>query len=332
MFIIFGTRQISRDVKDSLPIRNVCPRCSMLSDMRLQRVATYLSVFFVCFAVFLLWFTTVLNAQDLKSENPPDTVYMSVAVTDQQHHSVRGLPKENFRIYEDKKEQTITSFSQEAVPMSLGIIWDVSSSMRTEQIFERAKAAVTSLLSFRQTENEYFLVTFSESARIQPITNERLQTEVQIDTKKGRTALFDAIYLGLDRINQSKHDKKVLLIISDGEENCSKHKASEIHKYAKESDVQIYGILPPGPMWDGINTLQSIVSVTGGRIFFYKDDWSLAAQLLLEEFQSQYQICYTPAYNKHDGKWRKIKIKLFPPSGHPKLIIHARQGRYAPKN
>jgi Ca-activated chloride channel homolog len=286
---------------------------------------------FSCFSALSLFLVFALGAQNSNSTKPPETVCVRIIVHDPLGRYVTGLSKESFRIYEDKAEQTIASFSQQEEPMSFGIVWDISRSKNRGESMESAKAAVSHLLRSRGAENECFFINFSESAPIQTIIGNMLPVEVQIDKSKKRIALFDAVYMGLDRISQSRHDKRALLVISDGEETYSQHKASEIRKYAMESDVQIYGIGEPGSL---ANTLQNIASSTGGSIYRPNSFNELKYYIdhINDELRNQFLLCYTPTNNKHDGTWRKIEIKLDLPPKLPKLTFHAREGRYAPKN
>jgi Ca-activated chloride channel homolog len=294
---------------------------------------------FCCIAAFSLCFVFALNAQDQKTANPSEIISVIVSVLDPINRPIIELKKENFRIYEDKAEQTIAGFSRQNTPISLGIIWDVSPSMLENNFLEKAKTAVERLLSSRNAEDECFLITFSKDATLQPIAGETLKAEVPIRIKERSTSLYDAIYMGLDRINRGKHDRKVLIIVSDGQDNHSRHSESEVRKLAKESDVAIYGIMDSGHQ--GYLRIMNIVNVTGGRIFTvyvggrifphqYAPD--LCAQMLQEELQNQYLMSYTPTNNKHDGKWRKITVKLNAPSELHKLTVRAREGRFAPKN
>jgi len=256
---------------------------------------------------------------------------VQVSVTDPLNRYVTGLEKERFRIYEDNAEQAIAGFSQKAVPMSVGIILDVSRSRYAGEYFERAKAAVWRFLRSWNQEDECFLINFSESAPIQPITAKMLPADVQIDNSKKRIPLYDAVYMGLDRINRGKHDKRALIIISDGEETYGQHKASEIRKNATESDVQVYGI---GEMGRFPNAIQNMANITGGRCYFPNclRELDYCIDLICAGLRSQYLLCYTPTNNKHDGKSRKIKIRVDPPPKFPKLTVHARKERYVPKN
>jgi Ca-activated chloride channel homolog len=293
-------------------------------------MSAHIRISFTCFSALSLCLVSALGAQNQNSTNPTESACVRIIVHDPLHRYVTGLPKESFRLYEDKTEQTIASFNQKAEPMSFGIVWDVSRSRNRGESFESAKAAVSRLLRSLGAENEYYLINFGESAPIQTTSGKILPVEVQIDKSKKRIALFDAVYMGLDRISQSRYDKRALLIISDGEETYSQHKASEILEYANESDVQIYGIMKPGPF---TKTIQNIASVTGGMIFSLSQfELDYCIDLLLPGLRNQYLLCYMPTNNKHDGTWRKIEIKLDPPPKLPKLTFRAREGRYAPKN
>jgi Ca-activated chloride channel homolog len=300
-------------------------------------MSAHIRVSLGCFSAFSFLLAFALSAQGQDSTNPTETVCVRVSVSDPLNRLITGLKKEHFRIYEDKAEQTIASFSQQSVPMSVGIVWDVSRGRNGGENFEGAKAAVSRLLPSRNPEDEYFFINFSESAPIQAITGKMPPTAVQIDKSKIRIPLFDAVYMGLDRTKQGKHDKRALIIISDGEETYSQHKASEIRKFANESDVKIFGIAEQGRL---PNAIQDIASITGGRILVPPrlalhqplGELGYFIDLLLAELRNQYLLCYAPTNNKHDGTLRKIEVKLDPPPKLPKLIIHARKERYVPKN
>jgi Ca-activated chloride channel homolog len=303
-------------------------------------MSAYIRLPFGCIAVFSLCLVFALNAQDQKSSSPTGTVSLTVSVWDPINRPITDLQKENFRVFEDKVEQPIASVSRQDDPISLVIAWDISASMRTEGVFEKAKTAVGRLLSARHREDECFLITFSESAVIQTITSGAPQTEVRIDKKRNRlTAMYDAVYMGLDRLNHAQHAKKALVIISDGQDNSSRHSESDIRKFAKESDVQVFGILDSEHQ--GYLRIMNIVNATGGRIFtvymggnMFPNQYTpeACAQMLLDELQCQYSISYRPHNNNRDGKWRKIKVKLNAPPGLPKLTVRTREGRYAPNN
>ena len=155
---------------------------------------------------------------------------------------------------------------------------------------------------------------------------------------KGRTALLDAIYLGLRKMNQARYERKALLIISDGGDNRSRYTEAEIKSLVKEADVQIYaiGIFDPYFRTEeesrGPGLLEAITDITGGREFTVGDPNELpdiAAKIGIE-LRNQYLIGYRPKSDSRDGKWHKVKVKLMPPKGLPPLQVHAKTGYYAP--
>jgi Ca-activated chloride channel family protein len=266
-----------------------------------------------------------------------ETVVFRVTVTDPLDRHVVGLEKSDFHIYEDKVEQTIDWFSQEASPVSVGLILDMSSSMGTDRNIQKAKNAIVHFLEKGSEDDEYCLISFNERTNlVQRFTRRSATVRSEIATIEvgGRTALFDAVYLGLNEVQKAKNEKKALLLVTDGEDNSSRYTLSQVRELAKESDAQIYAIGQQGREGYGNGVIQSIVSLTGGRTFFPRtfNDLDYYIDLLHGELRSQYVLAYTPSNKMHDGKWRKIAVKIDPPAGLPKLIIHAKDGYYAPKN
>jgi Ca-activated chloride channel family protein len=124
-----------------------------------------------------------------------------------------------------------------------------------------------------------------------------------------------------------------LIVITDGEDNSSRYSANEISDFAKEMDVQIYAIGQEGMLGTGRYPIQSIVNLTGGRAFFPNNfsELDYYIDLIHAELRSQYVLWYNPTNKTHDGKWRRIKVKLDAPQGLPKLIVRAKEGYNAPK-
>jgi Ca-activated chloride channel homolog len=298
-------------------------------------------------AVFLLtvlaiaaWTCPRLTAQQQKPDKPlfrvgVETVFVKASVTDPLNRYVTGLEREHFRVFEDKVEQTVVHFTQQSAPISVGLLFDVSGSMK-----ENIYSARNSLVRFLQTGNpddEFFLVTFNhKTALVQSFTNEAaaIQGQVALRQPSGRTALYDAVYMGLDHIKAAKNEKKALILITDGEDNSSRYTPAEVREFAKESDVQIYGIGEEGKLGYGRSEIQNIVALTGGRAFFPNNfnELDYYIDLIHAELRNQYVIGYVPTNKNHDGKWRKIRVKLEPPEGLPPLKVHAKEGYYAPKN
>jgi Ca-activated chloride channel family protein len=265
---------------------------------------------------------------------------VTATVTDPSGRIVSGLRPENFRLWEDRVEQKIEYFSEEDVPMSLGLIFDISGSM-SEKLSKARDAAVT-FLKMGSPEDEYFLVEFSDAPKVtEDITTDvsRLQNHLVFAHAKGMTALFDAVYVGLEKLRTGTNTKKALLVITDGEDNHSRYTFSDVKEFARERDVQIFaiGIVDPvsSVLVEGSNgraVIEDLVAITGGRAFFPESVYELediCAKIALE-LKNQYVIGYHPGNTEKNGKWRKIRVKLSPPKGLPSLSVRSKTGYYAP--
>ena len=290
-----------------------------------------------------LLFLFDLYGQSRKPAAPPlfkvgvENVFVKVSVIDPLNRFVTGLEKEHFKIYEDNVEQTIAYFNQEAAPISVGIIFDVSGSMKDNNNIRKAKSAITRFLQSGNPEDDYFLITFNQKTTLaHAFTDESssVQNEVAFQKPGGRTALYDAVYMGLDQIARGRNDKKALILITDGEDNSSRYSPSEVRDFVKETDVQIYAIGEEGNLGYGRSQIRNIVSLTGGRAFFPNsfNELDYYIDLIHAELRNQYVLGYEPTNKAHDGKWRRIRVKLDAPQGLPKLSVHAKEGYYAPKS
>jgi Ca-activated chloride channel family protein len=305
-------------------------------------MATKDRLFILSMAVLFSLFGVALRAQNKKPAEPAlfkvnvETVFVKVSVTDPLGRYVTGLEKEHFKVYEDNVEQSIEHFSQQAAPISAGIIFDVSASMKGMNNIGKAKNAIRRFLESGNPADEYFLITFNHKTNLAfGFTDQSsdVQNTVAMQKAGGSTALFDAVYMGLDQIKRSSNDKKALILITDGEDNSSRYSATEIREFAKELDAQIYVIGEEGPIGYGRGPIQTIVNLSGGRSFFPNNfnELDYYIDLIHAELRSQYLVGYTPGNKTHDGKWRRIRVKLDAPAGLPKLIVKAREGYYAPK-
>jgi len=266
-----------------------------------------------------------------------DTVFVKVSVTDPLNRFVVGLEKDNFRVYEEMVEQHITHFVQQAAPISVGILFDVSGSMKSNNNINAAKNAIVRFLQSANPEDEFFLVTFNQMPTlVTGFTNETsaIQNQISFKNPGGRTAVYDSVYMGLEQMKAAKNEKKAIILITDGEDNSSRYSSTEVREFARESDVQIYGIGEEGQLGYGKSEIQNIVAMTGGRAFFPDNfnELDYYIDLIHSELRNQYVLGYVPTNKSHNGKWRKIQVKLDPPAGLPRLIIHAKEGYYAPKS
>jgi len=267
---------------------------------------------------------------------------VNVVVTDPYNRLVTGLDTDNFRVFEDNVEQEITTFSSEDVPISIGVIFDCSGSMSNK--LGKAREAAMEFFKTANPEDEFFLVSFNERAELaSSFTNsvEDLQSRLMLTSSKGRTALFDAIYLGLSQMRGAHNAKRALLILSDGGDNHSRYQEGDIKRLVKEADTQLYaiGIFDPleyrgrtSEELNGPSLLSEITEMTGGRVFAASNLNELPdiATKIGLELRNQYILGYRPSNKAHDGRWRKIKIKLRPPRGLPQLSVYSKTGYYAP--
>jgi Ca-activated chloride channel family protein len=266
-------------------------------------------------------------------------VQVPMTVTDPMNRLVTGLEKENFAIFDNNSQQTIKYFSTQDAPISIGVIFDLSGSMSSK--FLRARKALTEFLRTSNPQDEFFVVGFNDRpAVIVDYTSDVDDVEARMVMLKpeNRTALIDAVYLGVDKLRQARYDRKALLVISDGGDNRSRYTENELRRVVRESDLQIYSIgifdtyAPTTEEQMGPVLLNDICEMTGGRMFRVADisDLSDIAERISAELRNEYVVGYTPSEVKHDGNWRKLKVRLMPPPGLPQLTVHFRQGYYAP--
>jgi VWFA-related protein len=269
-------------------------------------------------------------------------VLIPVTVTDPMNRFVTGLEKENFKVFEAGKEQELSQFSSEDAPLSVGVVFDCSGSMGHK--LEKSRQAVSQFFKTANPEDEFFLVQFHDSAElIQPFTTslEEIQNRLTFTQSRGRTALLDAIYLALHETKKAKNPRKALLVISDGGDNNSRYTEGEIKNLVKEADTQIYaiGIYEPAESrartaeeLAGPGLLTDIAEQTGGRQYAVENLNELPdiAAKIGVELRNQYILGYSPQNQDHDGKYRRVQVKLIQPRGLPPLRAFWRLGYYAP--
>ena len=269
-----------------------------------------------------------------------DLVLVQVTITDPMNRLVTGLEKENFQLFEGGSKEEIKSFSSEDAPVSLGVIFDSSGSMSSKM--DRAKDAVGEFFKTANPQDEFFMITFSDEPEVvNDFTSsvDEIQGKLIYAVPRRRTALLDAIYMGVSKMREAKYPKKALLIISDGGDNHSRYTEGEIKALVKEADVMVYAIgiydryFPTLEERLGPQLLGEIAELTGGRAFTVENPNDLAdvATKIGIELRNQYVLGYRPTKVVRDGKWRKIKVKLLPPKGLPPLRVYARTGYYAPE-
>jgi Ca-activated chloride channel family protein len=323
-------------------------------------------VFFISFIPLLLFgivlckspalaVAQVLVSDDVKHDTPGqalkrgqavhidvDLALVNVTVTDPYNRLVTGLEPDNFRVFENNVEQEIQYFSSEDVPISIGVIFDLSGSMANK--VGKAKEAALQFFKTANPQDEFFLVSFNDRAEVvSTFTSsvEDLQSRIVSASAKGRTALLDGIYLGLSEMRTARNAKRALLIISDGGDNNSRYNERDIKRLVREADTQLYsiGIFDPfeyrsrtAEELNGPSLLTEVTELTGGRAFTVENVNELPdiATKIGSELRNQYILGYRPSNKSHDARWRKIKVKMRAPKGLPPLSIYAKTGYYAP--
>jgi Ca-activated chloride channel homolog len=269
-----------------------------------------------------------------------DLITFTVTVTDTYGRYVSGLGKNAFTVMDDKKPQEITFFSDDDSPVSVGVIFDVSGSMGGDKI-KRARDALSKFIQTSHDSDEYFLIAFNTRAQLlldKTRDGNAVLDKLTFVQTKNNTALYDACYLGVEKVQRGAHPKRALLLISDGQDNNSRYTFNELRRLLKESDVTLYGIgiLSGGDAgsslgMEGQSILDELASVSGGKAFFPRsaaemDD--IFEQIALE-LRHQYSIGYKPTDFSNDGRWHRIKVKVNPPRGLPRLFVRSKEGYYA---
>lgn len=269
-----------------------------------------------------------------------DLVTLTLTVQDLYGRYVSGLTKKAFSVFDNNQQQDITFFSDTDAPISVGILFDVSGSMAKDKIV-KARKALEKFVATSHPSDEYFLIAFNSRAQLlmdRTRDGEAVLRKLTLVEPKQNTALYDAVYLGVEKVTRGSHQKRALLIISDGQDNASRYNFGEVRRLMKESDVVTYavGILGGGDAsstlgMQGQAFLDELTSVTGGKSFYPQSDVEMDEifERIALELRHQYSIGYTPKDFAPDGKWRKVKVKVKPPRGLPRLTVRSRDGYYA---
>jgi Ca-activated chloride channel homolog len=278
-----------------------------------------------------------------------DLVLMYTSVFDKAGKFVPGLKKDNFKLFEDGIQQAVTTFSQEDVPVSMGILLDLSGSMRGK--IDQVNRAALAFIKASNPNDQVFLIGFNDEVELlQDYTSDidEITDALENTVVTGGTALYDSIYLGVQKAHTGSKPKKAIVVISDGEDRDSYYKLDEMVSKVQESDVQIFsvGIIDEtsekdrgffgrfsktGPQ-KAHDVLVRISEETGGKAFFpskVTDIHGIVAEIA-SELRSQYSLGYFSSNAARDGSFRRVKIEL---NGSVANTAHARyrRGYYAPK-
>ena len=267
-------------------------------------------------------------------------VLVPVTVRDEMGRIVSGLQRSNFIAYDDGQLQPISSFSSVDAPFSVGLVFDTSGSMRGKM--DTARLAAKAFWQSANPEDEAFLVVFSDRPELQvDFTSDfaEIQNGLLFAAAKGKTALIDAIHLAMRHLRSAHNSRRALLVITDGGDNNSRFSKGELLRFAREADVQIYGVgIHDGPgsleEMGGPQLLEELAAATGGQHFMVRGVNELPdiAARIGVALHEQHLIGYPAPRGAEPGKWRRIRILLQIPKVLRGLRVYARTGYYAPTN
>ncbi len=267
-------------------------------------------------------------------------VVLHTTVVDDRGRFVDGLQESNFRVFEDKAEQKLSVFKREDIPVSMGLVIDNSGSMRDKR--PRVNEAALTLVQTSNPQDEAFVVNFNDDYYLdldKDFTNSipELKEALERIDARGSTALYDAIIGSLDHVRKGHKDKKVLLVVTDGEDNISRNSLEKTIREIQKTNVVIYtiGLLSQeskSAAKRAKKALQEIALASGGLAFFPEnvDDVHNICVEVARDIRNQYTLGYYPTNTKKDGTFRTVQVEVIPPRGRGKLIARTRNGYYAP--
>jgi Ca-activated chloride channel family protein len=262
-------------------------------------------------------------------------VDLHASVIDKQGHLVLNLPESAFKVYENGIQQEIKMFRREDVPVSLGLIIDNSASMHDKRA--KVASAALALVGVSNPQDEVFIMNFNEEASIeQDYTSNIKQLEAALRTinSRGQTAMRDALRMGIEHLRHGgKKEKKILLVVTDGEDNSSVETLDHVIQSAQQNGVIIYGVGllsddEPRERERAKQALDALTFATGGQAWYPQElsEVDGIAREVAHEIRNQYIIGYTPIDQSLDGKYRKIRVTVTAP-GDPS--VRTRAGYYA---
>ncbi|HET8923574.1 MAG TPA: VWA domain-containing protein [Candidatus Acidoferrum sp.] len=298
--------------------------------------------------VFLFPLSSVLNLRSSPASSPARAgaqaritlatvlVVVPVKVTDARGKFVTGLKAENFKIYEDGRPQDVTLFKEEDTPVTVGLIVDHSRSMGP-----KLPGVITAVTAFAHSSNpgdEMFVVDFNENVSGEllggkPFTSDAAELEKAVSavSARGQTALYDAVIEGLTHVELGHQDKKALVIVSDGGDNASHSKFSEMLALAQRSHVVIYsiGLIDESGEEETPKILERLSKATGGITFFARrnDDVAEISQQIARDLREQYTLGYKPTEKNGRDSFRKIAVEVSAP-GRGKIHVRTRPGYF----
>ena len=278
-----------------------------------------------------------------KIQTQVNLVVLHASVLNDRSIFVPGLKQENFRVFEDKVEQKMAVFKQEDVPVSFGLVIDNSGSMREKR--PQVNSAALTFVKTSNPQDEGFVVNFNDDYYLDTehdFTSDlnEMRTALERIDARGSTALYDAVIGSLDHLKKGTRDKKVILIVTDGEDNASRHSLENTVEQAQRNDALIYavGVFSDDDikhnrraMKKARTALSQLANATGGLAFFPEDasDTEAICTQIAHDIRNQYTLAYYPSNVARDGTFRSVQVEILPPHGSGKLSVRTRSGYYA---
>jgi len=274
-----------------------------------------------------------------------ELVVLHVTVADDKGQFVSDLQQGNFKVYEDKVEQKVSFFSRDDIPVTMGLVIDNSGSMREKRA--QVNAAAMTFVRTSNPQDEAFVVNFNDEYYLDTdgdfTSDQRNLDEAlsRIDTR-GSTALYDAVIGSLNHLKKGHKDKRVLLVVTDGDDDASQKSFEDAVKAAEQSNATIYaiGVFSEDDLKNNKKmvrhskkVLTELSEATGGQAYFPEnlDQVTPICKQVASEIRNQYTVGYYPANTAKDGSFRAVELKVIPPNGRGKLSVRTRTGYYAPK-
>lgn len=283
-------------------------------------------------------FTPPGSSQVYRISREVSLVVLPVSVSDREGHFVSGLDASNFRIYDEGHPVQVTVFQRDDIPVTAGLILDRSESMaaQSQEVLEGSIACVQS----GNPQNLTFVINFNDKIGLGlpaniPYTNnvDKLKTALAYAHATGQTALYDAIVAGLDHLQEGQAEKKVLILISDGGDNASKHHFAQVVQMAQNLHVAIFavGLLDPFDADQRPDILKGLSRQTGGEAYFPSTPAGVVriCRKIASDIRHRYTLGYNPTPD-HRGGYRKIRVEAMA-SGGERLFVRTRTRYFLPR-
>ena len=280
-----------------------------------------------------------------KIQSQVNLVVLHASVLNDRSVFVPGLKQEDFRVFEDKIEQKLSIFKQEDVPVSFGLVIDNSGSMRDKR--PQVNVAALTFVKTSNPQDEGFVVNFNDDYYLDTEHDftsdlDEMKTALERIDARGSTALYDAVIGSLDHLKKGTRDKKVLLVVTDGEDNASRHSLENAVEQAQRNDAVIYavGVFSDDDMKHNRRAMKKargalfqLANATGGLAFFPENaaDTEAICTQIAHDIRNQYTMAYYPTNAARDGSFRSVHVEVLPPRGTGKLSVRTRSGYYAPR-